>query len=370
MTARRIQGTWYVDFRYERDRVRRKSPVDTKRGAEEYERTLRLRLQRGERLDGAPDKEEPTFGVFVADWLDTYAVTNNKPSEVATKRSIVRVHLDPFFGKLKLSEIGAKEIERFKALKTRAGKSAKTVNNFLTVLRCALATAEEWGDLKTIPRVKWMKVEPPPFDFLTPEESERLLAAVDADNYAIVATALKTGLRRGELLALRWEDVDLVAAKILVRRSVWKGHVTAPKSWKHREVPMTPQLVAVLKRHRHLKGPLVFCDDAGALLSKDQVKRILPRASRKAGLREVKWHMLRHTFASQLVVKGVPLKAVQELLGHSTIQMTMRYAHLAPSALRDAVSVLDQAPGSGRASATDKVNELGHQVGIGTHPIS
>ena len=122
---------------------------------------------------------------------------------------------------------------------------------------------------------------------------------------------------------------------------------------------VSPKLVRVLKAHRHLKGKLVFCNVDGSMLTKDQVKRILPRACRKAGLREVQWHKLRHSFASQLVMAGVSLKAVQELLGHSTIQMTMRYAHLAPSTLRDAVAVLDKPVQAQRPS--------GHHVGIGPH---
>ena len=107
-------------------------------------------------------------------------------------------------------------------------------------------------------------------------------------------------------------------------------------------MPISPGLREVLVGHRHLRGPLVFCHEDGSMLSRDQVKRVLPRACRLAGLRSVQWHVLRHSFASQLVMAAVPLKVVQELLGHSTIEMTMRYAHLAPDAKIDAVAVLDE----------------------------
>lgn len=211
----------------------------------------------------------------------------------------------------------------------------------MTVLRRALVSAMEWGYIEHVPVVKWMKTAPADFDFFTQDESDRLLDAVEEEHLAMVMTAVKAGLRRGELLALRWEDLDFVTGKVLVRRSVWKGKVTSPKNHRHREVPMSPKLVRALKAHRHLRGPLVFCRDDGRMLTKDMIKRILPRACRKAGLREVQWHALRHSFASQLVMAGVPLKVVQELLGHATIEMTMRYAHLAPSMHVGAVAKLD-----------------------------
>ena len=251
------------------------------------------------------------------------------------------MHLVPFFGAMRLDEIGIRDYERFKAKMVKAGKKPKTINNFLSTLRRSLVSAVEWGYLHSFAPVKWMKSPKPEFDFFTMEESDRLLAATAPEFLAMVCTAVKAGLRRGELLALRWEDVDLVAEKIFVRRAAWRGQVSTPKSGKSREVAMSPHLTATLKAHRHLRGPLVFCNADGSMLTRDQIKRVVPFACRKAGLRSGQWHMLRHSFASQLAMKGVPLKMIQELLGHSTIEMTMRYAHLAPSALVGAVAVLD-----------------------------
>lgn len=106
-------------------------------------------------------------------------------------------------------------------------------------------------------------------------------------------------------------------------------------------MPLCETLVRVLKAHRHLRSDYVFCLENGEPLPRQTMWHVLRTACRKAGLRDVQWHALRHSFASHLVQKGVPLKAVQELLGHSTIEMTMRYAHLAPAMLADAVAVLD-----------------------------
>ena len=117
--------------------------------------------------------------------------------------------------------------------------------------------------------------------------------------------------------------------------------VGTPKNGKPRTIAMSKELLASLKAFRHLKGELVFCSPAGKLLRRDEIKHPLWRACRKAGLRQVGWHVLRHTFASHLVMRGVPLRAVQEMLGHSTVEMTAHYAHLAPHVSRDAVQLLD-----------------------------
>jgi integrase len=270
-------------------------------------------------------------------------VNNNKPSEVEAKRSILDVHLIPAFGKRRLDEIGMREVERYKSRKLKDGLAPKTVNNHLTVLRRLLSLAAEWEFIEAVPTVKWLKAPKPDFDFLEFVEADRLVNAADSEWRVMILTAIRTGLRQGELLALRWQDLDLVAGRLMVRRSKWRGFVGTPKSGRVREVPLSDQLLVALKGHRHLKGELVFCGPKGEMLRKEQCKCPLRRACRKAGLREVGWHVLRHTFASHLVMRGAPLKAVQELLGHSTIEMTMRYAHVSPDVRRDAVRLLDRA---------------------------
>jgi site-specific recombinase XerD len=110
-----------------------------------------------------------------------------------------------------------------------------------------------------------------------------------------------------------------------------------------------------LKDARHLRGPLVFCGADGHMLTKNEVKHPLWRAYRKAGLRQIGWHVLRHTYASHLTMRGAPLKVVQELLGHSTIRMTEKYAHLSPNVKTDAVKLLD---GLGRGESVVRRSEL------------
>jgi integrase len=167
----------------------------------------------------------------------------------------------------------------------------------------------------------------------------------------MIVVGLRTGLRVGEMLGLQWDDVDLRTANLNVRRAVARGRVGLPKNGKERTVPLSQDALDAMKTHRHLRGAWIFCNEDGSLLSRNQARRLLYTACRRAGLRQVGWHVLRHTFASHLIMRGVSLKAAQELLGHATMDMTMRYAHLAPSILRDSVALLDGAAAiSGRGA--------------------
>jgi site-specific recombinase XerD len=115
-------------------------------------------------------------------------------------------------------------------------------------------------------------------------------------------------------------------------------------------VDLGREIITALKSHRHLRGELVFCTDAGRMLTANECKHPLWRALKRASLRQIGWHVLRHTFASHLVMRGATLKAVQELLGHADIRMTMRYAHLSASARREAVELLDRGQYLGNGS--------------------
>jgi integrase len=247
---------WIVDFVFQHadgrsERVRRRSPVQTRRGAEDFERRLRQEM-----LNPRPQgKEAPLFRVFAEEFFSGYVVANNKHAERLSKRSILNHHLLPAFGGLRLSAIGLREVELYKARKLRDGLAPKSINNHLTVLRRLLAVAAEWGQLGSVPAIKWLKAPAPEFDFLEFEEADRLVSGADPGMWrTMVLLALRTGLRQGELLALRWEDVDLVAGRLVVRRNLAKGVVGTPKSGRAREVPLSDEARAALKVHRHLRG--------------------------------------------------------------------------------------------------------------------
>ncbi len=336
-----------VDVQFEHpdgrsERVRKVSPVQTRRGAEQYERDIRMALLQGTFGRKEEDKPAPpTLAEFSDKFVSVYATAENKTSEVEAKRRILRNHLIPAFGDLPIDKITIERIAEFKAAKLRDEFSPKSINNHLAVLRRLLAVAEEWGKLGHVPKFKWLRVPAPAFDFLTFEEAERVVAAADPMWRPMILVGLKTGLRHGELLALRWEDTDLVAGRLIVRRSLSGKKIDTPKNHRTREVPLSDEAARALRGHRHLKGELVFCDERGGLMTRYACKWPLWHACKRAGIRLIGWHALRHSFASHLVMRGAPLKAVQELLGHADITMTMRYAHLSPDARRDAVRLLD-----------------------------
>jgi integrase len=323
---------------------------NTKESAEQAERDHIDRVQ-NPRAPTVQKKEVPTFEKFAEQFM-AIAKTKNKPSEVDTKDMILRVHLNPWFGKKRLDEVGYAEIQDYVARKLRnadddkKGLSKKTVNNHLTVLRRLLMVAKKRTLIDSVPEIEWLKAPKPDFDFFDFDEAARLVTAADGEWRCMIIVALRTGLRQGELLALRWEDVDLQKGLLRVRQSVTRGQVTEPKSGRSRDVPLSDHALSALKLQRHLRGPLVFCAGDGRMLGKEECKHPLWRASKRAGLRRIGWHVLRHSFASHLAMRGVPLKVVQELLGHATMEMTMRYAHLSPNVPRDAVKLLDAGRGT------------------------
>lgn len=360
-TYKNNRGRWAVDVTLEHpdgrvERVRKTAPVQTKRAAEQYEREVREALLAGKR-----GKPMPTLAEFWPEYMAT-AELHNKASSLAAKRSLYRNHLEPYFGGMRLDAIGTREIDGFTA-HTSATLHAKSVNNALTILHHALDTAVQWEILKSAPRVKWLRPPKPEFRFLDFDEAERLVhaAANEPDARAMIVLALNTGLRLGELLALEWADVDLAAGRLHVRRAVALGVVATPKGGRSREVPLNSTATCALRVHRlRVLGDLVFPRADGRMLTQHEARYPLWRAARRAGLgQRLGWHALRHTFASHLVMRGVALKAVQELLGHATIEMTMVYAHLSPVVGREAVRMLDQHSGNTPSPNAEKPAQVG-----------
>lgn len=290
-------------------------------------------------------RKEATFGAFAAHWFEAYAKANLKPSTLRGYETTIRVRLVPFFATRDVRAIGEEDVQLFKAqLLQRVGP--KTCNNTLGVLSVLMRKAVAWGyaDVNPTLDVRPARLPPQEFAFLDATQAAALLEYMRSRYpqwYPIFFMALRTGLRQGELIGLEWGDVDLVTGQVFVRRTFYKGALTVPKGGRGRVVPLTPETVSMLKAHRHLCGPVVFCRPDGSHTKADSLPDPLERALRAVGLPRVTFHDLRHSFASQLAMAGVPLKAVQEYLGHTDVKMTMRYAHLAPEAKVAWLQVLD-----------------------------
>lgn len=285
-------------------------------------------------------QKEWTFSDFTSFWYETYVLVENKPSEQRTKRLKLDKHILPFFGPLPLRAINEQHISRYKALKTKT-LSPKTVNNHLAILGKCLRSAHEWGYVDSVPRYKLIRVPPPDTTSLSEQECRTLLETAFKDDpfwHCFILAALCTGMRIGELFGLPWENVSFSTQRIWIRQNLVNGVLGSPKSNRHRQVPLVPELAAALYPIREQRG-FVFTK-GGQPLTHELAWTAMRRLRKKAGLPNLKWHALRHTFASLLVEKNVPLTTVQSLLGHSTIQMTMRYAHLSPNAHTDALTQL------------------------------
>jgi integrase len=323
--------------------VRRVSPLQTRRGAEEFERQLRASLLAG--TYGTETAEVPTLEAFSNRFLE-WSKTHNKPSTLAAKEAILRGHLVPALGHLRLDAVNAVEVERYKSLKLSEKLTAKTVNNHLAVLGKLLSLAVELGVVERAARLRKLRAEKRAPAFLDFEEADRLTQAAPVRWRCVLTVALRTGLRIGELLALRWEDADLQARRLHVRRTRWKGYEGSPKGNRERVVPLSNDATDALKAHRDGRlvalRPYVFDREDGRPFTHSELKDVVPDACRRAGLaKRLTMHGLRHTFASHLVMRGVSLVTVKELLGHADLTMVLRYAHLAPSVTQDAVNLLD-----------------------------
>lgn len=310
----------------QRRRARRVAPVATQRGAEAVERRLRDELLAASATPTAPVQ----FATFAADWLRLYpSAAGNRPSSRREKEIHTRVHLVPAFGALTLEAVDGEAVDSFIAKLFDAGRSAKTIVNITTTLRRMLASAVEWKLLETMPPVRRLRVPEAQTRWLSCGEASALLrAAASERERTLLLFALKTGARAGEIIALRWQDLE--PGYVTLCRSSTRGIVGTTKSGRMRRVPLISALAEALGTHPRV-GELVFCHPDGSELSLNALHRCLHRAIDRAGLGRIAFHSLRHSFASQLVLLGVPLRQVQMFLGHSSLAMTSRYAHLAPS---------------------------------------
>jgi integrase len=303
--------------------------------------------------------------------MDGHARANRqKPSGIAAKEMILRVHLLPALGHKRIDSIKSEDVQRLK--RSLEAKAPKTVNNILAVLSVILKRAVEWEVIERMPCA--VKLLPAPkgstrfYDF---GEYERIVEAsgnLDPRTHLIVLLGGEAGLRCGEMVALEWNDVDLVNRQLCIGRSDWNGQVTSPKGGRSRHVPMTRRLTAALGAHRHLRSARVLCQDDNEPLTRQIVQTRAKRAARKAGLTVGSGggggvHILRHTFCSHLAMRGAPVRAIQELAGHADLTMTQRYMHLSPAALDTAIRLLDF-PGVHLGRGEDlETNDLNAQKG-------
>ena len=306
----------------------------SKRTAEDWLRSTLDEARRGV-LPGMV-KTGATFADAAAEWLRYVEHDRGrKPSTVEGYRAIVRSQLLPEFGERPIESITTSMIETWIS---RMDRSASTRTKALVLLHGIFKRARKVYDLPTNPVTD---VERPPMsrsgdiEVFSPEEVMALVrAAADEQDAAIFLTAAFSGLRRGELLALRWRDVDFAGSLIRVRASYAAGQVTTPKSGKVRSVPMAPDVARALAKlgergYKTGDDDLVFLGQLGSFVDPSALRRRYDAAVKRAGLRRLRFHDLRHTFGTRMIAKA-DIRRVQEWMGHADVQTTMKYLHYVP----------------------------------------
>lgn len=311
-------------------------PGETLTDAVKERRKQQAEIDKGGKV--APTRE--TFETVAERWLERQE-SRLRPRTIEWYRTAVRVHLLPRFGDRRLAEITEDRVAALITEMTRAGYAGWTIKGVLTPLSRILGHAARQGWIASNPVTRLEKDERPKVGrremrVLEKNEIEELLASSNARYRPLIATAIFTGLRQGELLGLRWEDVDLDAGLIRVRKQLGRdGARVEPKTEQaKREVVLMPALSKLLREHK-LASPSsrdsdpVFASERGTPLHyRNAVRRGFEPALEKAGLGHLRWHDLRHTFASILIAQGENVVWISRQLGHSSPSITLNvYAH-------------------------------------------
>lgn len=307
-------------------------------------------------------KSIPTFKLFSQGFMETYSAMNHKASTQDSYRSALEQHLLPCFGEKTLDEITRKDVKDFIHEKFKEGLSSGTVKNLKAYLSAILSEAVDDEIINFNPASKTGKLikktdkeEINPFNWEEKVTFEDAMKKHYPRHYPLFLTALRTGLRLGELIALQPGDLDFEGGFIEIRRSVSKGRLTTPKSGKSRRVDMSKGLAEVLrvylterKKETLEKGwgetpEWLFYNETGKMIDINNLrKRIFYKCLEKVGLRRIRIQDLRHTYSTLRISKGDNIKDVSKQLGHHSITITLdTYTHWMPGSKKSEVDELD-----------------------------
>ncbi len=358
--ARKDKPGWWVFINHQ-GRRKKKYFGKNRKLAQDFADKLEAKLKLGS--VGIATKAGVKFEDYAETWLERIRHTRKHTTHEDYKKMLNRDVL-PLLRGLDLEDITRKKVRTVGFAGLEKGQSPKTVQNVIRCLSSLLSHAKEDGLLtvnpaekpgKFLPKVSKRRGITP----LTREEVSAFLETVRQRApryYPLFLCAVRTGLRMGELLALQWRDLDFHGRFIEVQRSYTHWQVTTPKSGESRRVDMSRELMQTLQdlqTERQLEAaangwkeiPLwVFCSETGGLLHPHNLRdRVFYRLLKAAGLRQVRFHDLRHTFASLLLQQGESPVYVKEQMGHSSIQITVDlYGHLIPGGNKQAVDRLDE----------------------------
>lgn len=361
---------WWVLVAHNNQRLTRK--VGSKQAAEEVAAKIQARLTLGEfdieaERRGQEERSEPTFKEYAETWLSVNLPARCKEATVNDCAAILKKHVLPVFGDLKLTEVNRGKIRDFIDAKINEGKAASTVKHMRAVISGVLNKAVEDEVIPVNAALRLGKIkssngneerENKKIDPLIREETVTLLTTALTHfkrAYPLILLLVRTGLRIGEALALRWSDIDFNGRFIHVQRGLSRGKIQTPKSGKDRRVDMSPQLVETLAAHRlecKRKGlalglgdapEYIFTNENGTFLSlSNWRRRVFNKILEKAKLRRIRIHDMRHTYATLRISKGDNIADVSKQLGHGSVKLTLDvYYHWMPGSKKSEVDGLD-----------------------------
>ena len=325
---RKAKGVWYIDYSFNGKRVRKKVGT-SKKMAELALKEIELQIAKGEFL-GIVEDRRMMFDELSAEYLK-FSKASKRPQVHRRDKIIINNLLKAFSGR-EIKNISVHDLEEYK-MQRRKEVSASTVNRELTCIKHIFNKAVEWRylGLNKLRVVKRFKEPPGRLRYLNENEIEALLKECAEHIKPIVIIALNTGMRKGEILDLSWSDVDMDNRVLTIKRT---------KNNESRTVPINETIYKMLGSLRDgSNGQPVFANKDGNPYR--DIKHGFARAVQRAGIEDFRFHDLRHTFASRLVMAGVDIRTVQQLIGHKDIRMTMRYSHLSDAHLKEAVKKLE-----------------------------
>jgi integrase len=314
-------------------------------------------------------KSEKTSDINVRDyldyWLESYAKTNTKPKTYIEYGKVIKTHINPYLGNIELQRLKGIDIQEYYTSKLNA-LSAQSVLHHHRLLSKALNDAIDWEYIDHNPAKRAKPPKPVKKEMHTySDEQINLLLKVSREispiYFPIIYAAAHTGLRKSELIGLRWDYVDLTAQKLYISLTITEANGKRifnswPKNKKPRSIKLTTGLARLLEslklEHDKRKASLgetfnplnlVFCNSAGNIMSQSEISRALKKSIKAAGLPDIRFHDLRHSHATILLEENVHPKIVSERLGHSRFNVTMDiYSHVTQSMEELAVGTLDK----------------------------
>ncbi|MFC1532657.1 tyrosine-type recombinase/integrase [Thermodesulfobacteriota bacterium] len=352
---------WWVFVAHNGKRTSRR--VGDKKAAEEVASKIQAKLNLGEFGFDEKKKPIPLFKNFAEGFMDTYSAMNHKESTHDSYRTALDLHLIPYFGEKALDAITRKDVKNFINQKQKEGLKSGTVRNLKAYFSAILSEAVDDELIKYNPasmtgkliKKKDIAKEVNPLTWEEKVKFEDAMKKHFSRYYPFFLTALRTGMRLGELIALQPGDLDFKGRFIEVRRGFTKGRITTPKSGNIRRVDMSNELATILKAHitegkkealkkgRGEPPEWLFYKENGRMVDGDNIrKRIFYKCLEKAELRRIRMHDLRHTYATLRIMKGDNIKDVSKQLGHHSIKITLdTYSHWMPGAKKSEVDELD-----------------------------